>query len=125
MHAKTAGLLLKVAKHLFAEQGIAATTMKQFASAAGVGKGTFYRHFADKGERGRTTIREDVAEFQEQVGELLANLQQIPSAVKRLECLIAERIRLAEHHLPLFTAIEDAARGVEAQARRFCGPFTA
>jgi AcrR family transcriptional regulator len=56
MRAKTAGLLLKVAKHLFAEQGIAATTMKQFASAAGVGKGAFYRYFADKGELGRTTF---------------------------------------------------------------------
>ena len=36
-------LLLEVAKRLFAEQGIAATTMKQIASAAGVGKGTLYR----------------------------------------------------------------------------------
>jgi hypothetical protein len=31
MHAKTAGLLLKVAKHLFAEQGIAATTPMLFS----------------------------------------------------------------------------------------------
>jgi AcrR family transcriptional regulator len=118
-------LLLEVAKRLFAEQGVAATTMKQIASAAGVGKGTLYRHFADKGELCRIMIREDVAEFQEQVGALLAGPQQISSAVKRLEILIAEHIRLAERHLPLFTAFEEAARGVEAQARRFRGPFTA
>lgn len=118
-------LLLEVAKRLFAEQGVAATTMKQIASAAGVGKGTLYRHFADKGELCRVMIREDVAEFQAQVGGLLTDRQQIPSAVMRLEILIAERIRLAERHLPLFTAIEEAASGVEAQARRFRGPFTA
>jgi AcrR family transcriptional regulator len=118
-------LLLEMTKRLFAEQGVAAATMKQVASAASVGKGTLYCHFADKGELCRTMIREDVSEFQEQVGALLADPQQIPSAVKRLEILIAERIRLAERHLPLFTAIEEAARGVEAQARGLRGPFTA
>jgi AcrR family transcriptional regulator len=118
-------LLLEVAKRLFAEQGVAATTMKQIASAAGVGKGTLYRHFADKGELCRGMIREDVAEFQERVGAVLIDRQQIPSALKRLELLIVERLHLAERHLPLFTAIEEAASGVEAQARRFRGPFTA
>jgi AcrR family transcriptional regulator len=117
-------LLLEVAQHLFREQGVAATTMKQIASAAGVGKGTLYRHFADKGELCRAMIREDVAVFQEQVGALLADKQQIPSPLKRLELLIAERIRLAERHLPLFAAIEEATSGMHEQARRFRGPFT-
>lgn len=118
-------LLIETAKRLFAEQGVAPTTMKQIAVAAGVGKGTLYRNFADKGELCRAMIREDVAEFQERVGALLADRQQLPSALKRLEILIAERIRLAELHLPLFTAIEEAASGVQEQARRFRGPFTA
>ena len=118
-------LLIETAKRLFAEQGVATTTMKQIAGAAGVGKGTLYRHFADKGELCRALIREDVAVFQERVEALLIDRQQIPSAVKRLEILIAERIHLAEHHLPLFTAIEEAMSGMQEQARRFRGPFTA
>ena len=117
-------LLIETAKRLFAEQGVATTTMKQIASAAGVGKGTLYRHFADKGELCRALIREDVAVFQERVGALLRD-GQIPSAIKRLEILIAERIHLAERHLPLFTAIEEAMSSVQEQARRFRGPFTA
>lgn len=118
-------LLIETAKRLFAEQGVATTTMKQIASVAGVGKGTLYRHFADKGELCRALIREDVAEFQERVGALLSDRQQHPSAMQRLEILIAERIRLAEQHLPLFTAIEEAASSVAEQAQRFRGPFTA
>ena len=118
-------LLIETAKRLFAEKGVAATTMKQIAGAAGVGKGTLYRHFADKGELCHALIREDVAVFQERVGALLSDRQQIPSAVRRLEILIAERIHLAERHLPLFTAIEEAMSGVQEQARRFRGPFTA
>jgi AcrR family transcriptional regulator len=117
-------LLLEVAERLFDEQGVAATTMKQIASAAGVGKGTLYRHFADKGELCRAMIREDVAVFQEWVGARIADRQQTPSPLKRLELLIAERIRLAERHLPLFAAIEDATSGMQEQARRFRGPFT-
>ena len=117
-------LLIETAKRLFAEQGVATTTMKQIANTTGVGKGTLYRHFADKGELCRALIREDVAVFQERVGALLSD-RQIPSAMKRLEILIAERIHLAERHLPLFTAIEEAMSGVQEQARRFRGPFTA
>lgn len=118
-------LLLEVAERLFDEQGVAATTMKQVAGAAGVGKGTLYRHFADKGELCRAMIREDVAVFQERVGAQLADQQLIPSPLKRLELLLAERILLAERHLPLFAAIEEATSGMQEQARRFRGPFTA
>jgi AcrR family transcriptional regulator len=117
-------LLIATAQRLFAELGVATTTMKQIASAAGVGKGTLYRHFADKGELCRALIREDVAIFQQRVGALLSD-RQLPSAMKRLEILIAERVHLAERHLPLFAAIEEAMSGVQEQARRFRGPFTA
>lgn len=118
-------LLLDVAKQLFAEQGVAVTNMKQIAQAAGVGKGTLYRHFADKGELCRALIGEDVAMFQEQVGARVADTQHTPSPLARLEILLAERIRLTETHLPLFAAIEEAATGAQEQGKQFRGPFTA
>ena len=118
-------LLIDVAKRLFAEQGVAATTMKQIAEAAGVGKGTLYRRFPDKGELCRVLIREDVAAFQDRVGAQLADAQHVPSALARLDILITERIRLADIHLPLLEAIEEAASGAQEQGRRFRGPFTA
>ena len=116
-------LLLDVTKRLFAAQGVAATTMKQVAEAAGVGKGTLYRHFADKGELCRALIREDLLAFQERVGARLADARGTPSALARLELLIAERIRLTETHLPLFAAIEEVTAGSLEQAKKFRGPF--
>src|SRR5678815_4635040 len=100
--------LLAAAKQLFAAQGIDATTMYEIARAAGVGQGTLYRHFSDKGEICHTLIKEDLAAFQERVGTLIgADAASAPLA--RLELLIVEKNRLTESHLPLFAAMDDAA----------------
>lgn len=44
----TRTLLLEVARRLFAEQGVEATTIRQIADAAGVTERTFYRYFDGK-----------------------------------------------------------------------------
>lgn len=45
---KNHDLLLETAARLFAEQGVEAVSMSAVAAAAGVGKGTLYRHFPSK-----------------------------------------------------------------------------
>ena len=115
-------LLLEVAKRLFAERGVAATTMKDIAEAAGVGKGTLYRHFAHKGELCAALLHEDVTAFRERVGAGIQDTAHEPSPLARLDILITERVRMTETHLPLFAAIEEEAGG-GGRARPFRGPF--
>ncbi len=116
--------ILAVAKQLFAAQGTSATSMKEIAEAAGVGKGTLYRHFAHKGELSQALIKEDLAEFQERAGTMMRDTRAEPSPLARLDTLLAERIRLTESHLPLFAAMEEATAGMQ-RARPFRGPFGA
>ena len=115
-------LLLEVAKRLFAEQGVAATSMKDIAEAAGVGKGTLYRHFAHKGELCATLLREDVAAFQERLDPRIGDAGEDASPLAQLDILITERVRMTETHLALFAAIEAEAGG-SGRARPFRGPF--
>ncbi len=48
MSADTRTTILDTALHLFVERGFTATTMRQLAGEAGVGKATIYHHFEDK-----------------------------------------------------------------------------
>lgn len=97
--------------------------MKQIAIAAGVGKGTLYRHFAHKGELCAALLHEDVEAFEQRVGALIDEQRDL-SPLARLEILTVERILLTESHLPMFAAIDEATAGARP-ARPFRGPFSA
>lgn len=114
--------LLAVAKELFAKQPIDTTSMHEIARAAGVGQGTLYRHFADKGELCHALIKEDIAAFRERVGAQISGPQERVAPLARLEYLLSEKVRLTESHLRLFAAMEDAAAGAR-RTRSFRGPF--
>lgn len=114
--------ILTVAKHLFATQGVAATSMKEIARAAGVGQGTLYRNFAHKGELCGAMIKEDLHEFQDRVGALIGDAHTEISPLARLDRLLDERAHMTESHLPLFSAIEEATSG-DQRKKHFRGPF--
>ncbi|HMB22483.1 MAG: TetR/AcrR family transcriptional regulator [Chloroflexota bacterium] len=46
--SETRDKILQVARRLFAQQGYTATSMRQVAEEAGIGKATIYHHFQDK-----------------------------------------------------------------------------
>jgi AcrR family transcriptional regulator len=112
--------ILAAAKRLFAVQGIESTSMQEIARAAGVGQGTLYRHFADKGDLCHALVKEDLEAFRERVGAVIADAWALPSPLARLEILIVEKIGVTEGHLPVLAAMQDAA---VASRRPFRGPF--
>jgi AcrR family transcriptional regulator len=114
--------LLEAAKQLFGAQGVDATSMYEIARAAGLGQGTLYRHFADKGEICHALIKEDLAAFMERVGALIGGGAAESSPLARLDMLIAEKNRLTESHLPLFAAMDEVPAGAR-RGKPFRGPF--
>jgi AcrR family transcriptional regulator len=112
--------ILAAAKRLFAAQGIESTSMQEIARMAGVGQGTLYRHFADKGDLCHALVKEDLEAFRERVGAVIADTRALPSPLARLEILIVEKIGVTEGHLPVLAAMQDAA---VASRRPFRGPF--
>lgn len=60
-------LVLAAAERLFAERGVPGVTMDDVAAAAGVGKGTLYRRFGDKGGLAMALLDEQERELQQQL----------------------------------------------------------
>lgn len=113
--------LLAVAEGLFAEFGVEAVSMAEIARAAGVGKGTLYRHFASKGELCMTLLDTQMRAFQERV---LTHLRTMTSAdapkLAQLAWFIEALIRFQEHHIPLLTC---AGRDVAQRFHPETSPF--
>src|SRR4051812_17623609 len=59
--------VLEAAEKLFAERGVDAVTMDDVAGAAGVGKGTLYRRFGDKGGLAMALLDQRERELQERI----------------------------------------------------------
>ena len=87
--------ILEVARHLFAEQGVEAVSMHQIARAAGIGQGTLYRRYANKGELCMDLLLEHYERFAEEIAALLAKASTSP-ALERLESVLAKMVLFLE-----------------------------
>ena len=103
--------VLDAAERLFAERGVAGVTMDEVAAAAGVGKGTLFRRFTNKGGLAVALLDERERELQQGMLSGPAPLGPGAPAVQRLEAFVAAYLQLLERQLDLVLMSETSAPG--------------
>jgi AcrR family transcriptional regulator len=97
--------ILKVAEHLFNERGVDAVNMQEIAKAAGVGQGTLYRRFANKGQLCLGMLDTQMVDFQ---NDVLAKLRAMTVAGDRrqaqIEWFLDALVHFNQRHAPLLCA---------------------
>jgi len=105
--------ILEVARRLFAQQGVEAVSMHQIALATGIGQGTLYRRYANKGELCMDLLCEQYEHCGEEIAILVAQASTAP-ALERLEVVLAKMV--------LFLEEQGTMGGLVARTERRDGP---
>lgn len=97
--------ILETAERLFADRGVDAVTMAEIASQAGVGKGTLYRGFENKGVLCLALMDTQMRTFQDAT---MARLQLMgragEPALVRLQAFLRALATFTDRHAPLLCA---------------------
>ena len=101
-------LILQTADRLFSERGVENVCMSEIAKAAGVGKGTLYRRFANKGDLCLALLDTELKAFQnETMGKLRQQFETGRSTDERLFWFIEQAVRFTHNHLALMVEISE------------------
>jgi len=104
-------LVLAAAERLFAERGVAGVTMDDIAAAAGVGKGTLYRRFVDKGGLALALLDERERELQARILSGPPPLGVGVGPTDRLAAFVAGYLTYLHRQLDLVLLSETATVG--------------
>ena len=143
--ADTKTLIAETALRLFVENGIAETSVRDIAEAAGIAEGTMYRHYTSKDELASSLFLDNVRAFStelKQLGDSHDGLNEQLAAVIRRVCaffdespLLFRYLLLSQHsHArdlrpksghPLFILRAIVARAIERREIPRCDPMIA
>ena len=112
--------VLETAARLFTTHGVEAVTMAEIARAAGVGKGTLYRRYADKGQLTLALMDACVRHLQDEVAEERCRVALSQPALAQAEALLDRLIGWIEEHTAWLGVISDQAAG-ERRGTVQCG----
>lgn len=105
--AANRALLLETAVALFTARGVPNVNMADIAEAAGVGKGTLYRRFANKGELCLALMDAQMEEFQE---TMLARMRTMTAEgvtpLAQLESFLEALVFFTAEHQPLLCEVQ-------------------
>jgi AcrR family transcriptional regulator len=114
--AANRALILETAEQLFNERGVGRVNMAEIAQAAGVGKGTLYRRFANKGELCLSLLDSQLRSFQD---EQLAMFRQARQEHKPFLSQLTDFLRalalFTERHMPLLAEVQQHGRAVGSE----------
>ncbi len=103
--------VLAAAERLFGERGVAGVTMDDIAAAAGVGKGTLYRRFVDKGGLAVALLDQRERELQQQLLTGPPPLGPGADPAPRLAAFVTGYLAFLERQLDLVLLSETSTPG--------------
>ena len=98
--------LLEAAARLIARQGLGATNSNEIAREAGVGVGSFYRHFRDKGDLFESLQREMTHALRDRTRDAAAAAKSVEGQVR---ALVEAGVELAEERPEAFRVLVSTA----------------
>lgn len=101
--------ILEAAARLFAQHGVEHVSMDMVAEAAGVGKGTIFRRFGDRGSLARALLDERERRFQDEFIRGRPPLGPGAAPVERLRAFGHRMLELLEAHSDLILAAESGS----------------
>ncbi len=113
--ARNRAAILAAARGLFAEKGVTAVTMEEIARAAGVGKGTLYRRFPNKGFLCRQLLDEPTRELQRETLELAGDGAVGP--LEKLDVFLDRLVRFTDRNLDLLYGGREPLSGADRLAQ--------
>lgn len=113
--------ILRTANILFAQHGVEAVSMHQIAQMAGIGQGTLYRRFANKGRLCFAIIKNKLDLFLEDTQIYLQEAQERP-AQERLSELIARFTGLIVEDMEWLKAVTHSERLEEEKENCYEAP---
>ena len=113
--ARNRQAIVEAARTLFEEHGVTRVTMEQVARAAGVGKGTLYRRFPNKGLLCQALLDAPTRAFQEETMKLLG--QQGMGPMEKLDGFLDWLVWFTEENLDLLYGGNEPLCGADRISR--------